>query len=289
MEDLLELTEEERSWLSSEIKNYRRKYINTPKNYLKILEKNNCTDFSYLKSNISKVIEELREGCWQLYLKDEAEFNKNFISHLIETRKLPCSLLQDYIKTYDICNSKNFTTDLSELIGKYTGSIMPYIYALNLSTTQSRRARSGKTFEAIIKYLIVEKFKYPFDDQSNIGQGFFKTQNVGKIVDGIIPNKNAYINNRAKTLIITMKTSLRERWQEVAEEIGRTNTPHMFLLTLDKKLSKQKLKTMELHNIRIVNTKDVKEAYKDYNNIISFDEFFNEEIPDCLNYWERHS
>ena len=80
-------------------------------------------------------------------------------------------------------------------------------------------------FEAIIKFLIKDVYGYPFDDQSTVAEGFFQEQGIGKIVDGIIPGKDSYINNRAKTLIITMKTSLRERWQEVAEEMRRTNIP----------------------------------------------------------------
>jgi hypothetical protein len=34
-----------------------------------------------------------------------------------------------------------------------------------------------------------------------------------------------------------MKTSLRERWQEVAEEIERTKIPEIHLLTVDEDIS----------------------------------------------------
>lgn len=166
---------------------------------------------------------------------------------------------------------------------------MPYLYALDLSTTNSRRSRSGKTFEAIIKFLIKDVYGYPFDDQSTVAEGFFQEQGIGKIVDGIIPGKNSYINNRAKTLIITMKTSLRERWQEVAEEMRRTNIPQIYLLTVDKTLTASKLKTMAHQNICIVNYDSVKEQYKKHSNVISFTEFFNHEIPHCLEYWEAQA
>ena len=240
--EFVALTGKELDWLAAEIKKYRNKFIKTPEQYLKQLKDKKIVDIKGIKKDVSNGIELLREGCWQLYLEDEAVFNKNFIAHLVQARELPNSLLKEYIKKTNIKFSKNFDDDLCNLIGNYTGSIMPYLYALDLSTTNSRRSRSGKTFEAIIKFLIKDVYGYPFDDQSTVAEGFFQEQGIGKIVDGIIPGKNSYINNRAKTLIITMKTSLRERWQEVAEEMRRTNIPQIYLLTVDKTLTASKLK-----------------------------------------------
>lgn len=287
--ELVALTKKELDWLAREIKKYRNKYIKTPEQYLKQLKEQKNVDIKSIKENVSNGIELLREGCWQLYLEDEAAFNKNFIAHLVMSREIPNSLLKKYIKKSNIKSSKNFDDDLCNLIGNYTGSIMPYLYALDLSTTNSRRSRSGKTFEAIIKFLIKDVYGYPFDDQSTVAEGFFQEQGIGKIVDGIIPGKDNYISNRAKTLIITMKTSLRERWQEVAEEMRRTNIPQIYLLTVDKTLTARKLKTMAHQNICVVNYDFVKEQYRDHSNVISFTEFFNREIPHCLEYWEAQS
>ncbi len=287
--EFVALTGKELDWLAAEIKKYRNKFIKTPEQYLKQLKDKKIVDIKGIKKDVSNGIELLREGCWQLYLEDEAVFNKNFIAHLVQARELPNSLLKEYIKKTNIKFSKNFDDDLCNLIGNYTGSIMPYLYAVDLSTTNSRRSRSGKTFEAIIKFLIKDVYGYPFDDQSTVAEGFFQEQGIGKIVDGIIPGKNSYINNRAKTLIITMKTSLRERWQEVAEEMRRTNIPQIYLLTVDKTLTASKLKTMAHQNICIVNYDSVKEQYKKHSNVISFTEFFNHEIPHCLEYWEAQA
>lgn len=287
--EFVALTGKELDWLAAEIKKYRNKFIKTPEQYLKQLKDKKIVDIKGIKKDVSNGIELLREGCWQLYLEDEAVFNKNFIAHLVQARELPNSLLKEYIKKTNIKFSKNFDDDLCNLIGNYTGSIMPYLYALDLSTTNSRRSRSGKTFEAIIKFLIKDVYGYPFDDQSTVAEGFFQEQGIGKIVDGIIPGKNSYINNRAKTLIITMKTSLRERWQEVAEEMRRTNIPQIYLLTVDKTLTASKLKTMAHQNICIVNYDSVKAQYKKHSNVISFTEFFNHEIPHCLEYWEAQA
>lgn len=283
------LEDSELDWLSGEIKKFRSEYIKSPDKYLQLLKQDKKINFSKIKENVSDGLESLREGCWNLYLQDEAIFNKKFIAHLIKARSFPHSKLKEYIETFNIKNSTNFDDDLSDLIGEYTGSIMPYLYKLDLSTTNSRRSRSGKTFEAIIKFLIKDVYGYPFTDQSNVGEGFFQEHGIGKIVDGIIPGKDCYIANRAKTIIITMKTSLRERWQEVVEEIKRTNIPQIYLLTVDEGLTDSKLRTMAHQNICVVNYDSVKEKFKKHTNVISFTEFFNREIPHCLEYWEAQN
>ena len=86
-----------------------------------------------------------------------------------------------------------------------------------------------------------------------------------------------------------MKTSLRERWQEVVEEIHRTNIPEIFLLTMDDKISKSKADQMGQHNVTIVVPKSVagNEKLANLKNIISFEEYFFEEIPSMLKYWEN--
>lgn len=284
--EIFTLKESELNWLSAEIKKFRNEFIKSPDEYLQLLKQDNNVSLSVIKENVSNGIEYLREGCWNLYLKDEAIFNKQFIAHLIKVREFPHEKLKECIQHFNIKQSTNIDNDLSNLIGEYTGCIMPYLYKLDLSTTNSRRSRSGKTFEAIIKFLIKDVYGYPFTDQSNVAEGFFQEQGIGKIVDGIIPGKDSYIANRAKTLIITMKTSLRERWQEVVEEIKRTNIPQIYLLTVDEGLTDSKLRTMAHQNICVVNYDSVKEKFKKHSNVISFTEFFNREIPHCLEYWE---
>jgi hypothetical protein len=95
------------------------------------------------------------------------------------------------------------------------------------------------------------------------------------------------MSRRNKTIIGTMKTSLRERWQEVAEEIERTKIPEIHLLTADENISKSKAQEMANHNIIVVaydwiaNSKSLEEM----KNIISFEDYLFEEIPSILKFW----
>jgi hypothetical protein len=87
-----------------------------------------------------------------------------------------------------------------------------------------------------------------------------------------------------------MKTTLRERWQEVIEELSRTGLPKIYLLTMDDDIAASKSESMGEHNVIIVVPKSVKDAthLTDKHNIISFEDYFFDEIPPILEYWEKN-
>src|SRR5574344_410234 len=166
MTQIFALDVQEKDWLDKTIKKYRKKFIKSPMEYLELYGKENPLKIDEVKKNVSEAIENLREGCWQFYLKDEAIFHKEIISHLIKERECPNNILKEIVEekiingdTYKV-SPQNLANELSNVIGTFTGNVMPYFYRLDLSTTNSRRSRSGKTFEAIIKYLITKIYKY---------------------------------------------------------------------------------------------------------------------------------
>lgn len=291
MKLVFELNETEQLWWKKTIQKFREKYIKAPREYIDDYLSGKIITLDIIKPDVSKFIFEVREGCWDIYIKDEINFHKEVILHLVKERELPKAILNEIIvedlfdKNNLIINEHNIYDKLSSLVGDFAGRVMPYFYALSLSTTNSRRSRAGTTFEAIISY-IMGIYKYPFEDQSSLGTAFYKSNGLGKMVDGIIPSKKSYEQNRSKCQVITMKTTLREGWQEVVEELNRTNIPHIYLLTLDNQLSEGVLQNMQHQNITVVNYDEIKEKYKNYENIIAFSTFFNKEIPHVLSYWE---
>ena len=86
-----------------------------------------------------------------------------------------------------------------------------------------------------------------------------------------------------------MKTSLRERWQEVVEETTLSNLPNIYLLTCDNDISSSKIQQMREHNIILVVFKEVKEKLKDFESVISFEYYFSKEIPSIMEYWHDKS
>ena len=119
-----------------------------------------------------------------------------------------------------------------EAITWFVEEFPEHIYALTLSNTQSRRSRAGKEFESTIELILIGA-GIPLDSQGNIGKQEFVNKGLGKLVDLVSPGVLEYIVNKRNTVLISAKTTLRERWQEVPEEMGRTGAREMFLATLD--------------------------------------------------------
>lgn len=237
--------------------------------------------------DISQLIKDLREEVWQEFLKDEVEFNAAIMKELHNILETPNHIVEHLIrKNINELKGEELMSTVKSICGEYAGRVFPYLYRLSLSNTQSRRSRSGKTFEAII-YKLYELLEYDFDSQGKVGRRIFDEVGLGKKVDSILPSIACFKKRRNKTIIGTMKTSLRERWQEVAEEIERTKIPEIHLLTADESISKNKADEMSNHNIIVVaydwvaNSNDLKAR----KNIISFEEYFFEEIPTINRFW----
>lgn len=239
---------------------------------------------------VSDIIKSLRTEVWEEFLKDEVNFNAAVMKDLHKILKTP-QILLDVLIEKNIASKEGdeLKESIKELCGEYAGRVFPYLYALSLSNTQSRRSRAGKTFEAII-YKLYDLLGYEFDSQNKVGRKLFSDVGLGKKVDSILPSVEKFNKRRNKTIIGTMKTSLRERWQEVAEEIERTKIPEIHLLTVDEDISNGKAAEMSKHNIVIVAYDWIanNEKLKNAKNIVSFEEYFFEEIPTILEFWSKN-
>lgn len=167
----------------------------------------------FFLSNASEVVEKLRNSCWSEFQPLEKDFTSKMLKELVD---------DEYIKTL---------TPI-EAITWFVEEFPEHIYALTLSNTQSRRSRAGKEFESIIELILIGA-GIPLDSQGNIGKQEFVNKGLGKLVDLVSPGVLEYIVNKRNTVLISAKTTLRERWQEVPEEMGRTGAREMFLATLD--------------------------------------------------------
>lgn len=273
------------------IKQYRFKHIRTSQEIVDYaLTKNKAYLQQINSKRVSKCIHELREMVWQEYLLDEVNFNAVVMRDLHKILETPKEILEVLLNK-NITDKKDheLIETIKEICGEYAGRIFPYIYRLSLSNTQSRRSRAGKSFEAII-YQLYEHLGYEYDSQSKVGRKIFDNLGLGKKVDSILPNIKCYAERRNKVIIGTMKTTLRKRWQEVAEEIERTKIPIIHLLTSDTSIPKSKAQEMANHNIIVVAYEWVahSDALKSMKNIISFEEYFFEEIPSVLKFWNEN-
>lgn len=295
IEMLFKLPENEEKHFADFIKKQREKLIASPKDNAKKATEHNAKIIKKLlkEHQISEAILLLREYAYEEYLKEESQFNAIILKEISQKFNTPKQIfeqLSNQLFALNIQNKQQFQQQLSETFGTYAGAISPYIYQLCLSNTQSRRSRAGKTFEGII-YFLYEHFGYTFNSQAQVGRKAFSDLGLGKLVDSVLPSVEAFNERRDKTIIGSMKTTLRERWQEVVEEVSRSNIPCIYLLTVDDEISENKAVQMGNHNIVLVVLNSVKNQphLKDKRSIINFESYFGEEIPNVMKYWGKNA
>lgn len=212
-------------------------------------------DSDYFFDNASEVVETLREQNWESILRVEKIFNVQIYQSLIrdDVESLnPRAAVEDFIEQ----NVNNF-------------------YTVSLSNTQSRRSRAGGEFEAIISHLFMGA-DLPFDEQGLIGTGIFADSNLAKLVDHVVPGATEYQINKRGTIAISAKTTLRERWQQIGDEMHRTRMPEMYLATIDQTISQNTLAQLRNNNIYPVTTQRIKRDFYSSNNLVlTFEELLS--------------
>lgn len=286
---LTEIPKSEQSAFDDYIRKARKEFIKSPKETVVDVLSENKSLMTELedKGNVSLVIRTLREEAFKSFLMQESKMNAFLLKHISEKFAVPEERFEHLCRVFEESKS-DLKHKLREFFGDYSGQIYPYIYRLSLSNTQSRRSRAGKVFEGIV-YGLYDALGYPYESQATVGSQNFKTQRLGKIVDSLLPNLDAFEQRRDKVVIGTMKTTLRERWQEVIEEINRTGLPSIYLLTVDEDISVSKVEQMANHNVILVVYKTVKMDEKLINkrNVVSFEDYLFDEIPQVLKYWQK--
>lgn len=190
-------------------------------------------------SQASTVVEQTRTTTWAQYHENE----KNLCIALIQ-QLLPTTMLQQLTPE-----------QTQSLIAE---CMQDYFYDLALSNTQSRRSRAGLEFESLLELLLYSA-GIPVVLQGDIGK-------IGKkkSVDMVVPSTFHYLAEPTKTALISAKTTLRERWQEVIEEAQRIQCSQMYLATLDDKISPQTLNLLYDSKIYLVTTARNKAAFCNY-------------------------
>ncbi len=291
---VLELDKDEIKWWRKQIGIVRKKTIPSPTESVEYFFKeeidrhNEIIDINSVSSFIGRV----REGVWKTFVEYEITFFAEIIGVLIEERDVPHEILEAMLtedvvkKLSESIEDGSYQKVIAEIFQDYSGRIFPYFYELSKSQTNSRRSRAGSEFEAIIDQLM-RRLDIPYDSQSHLGQKTFAKKGLGKKVDGVVPSMEAFNENRARCIIATMKTTIRERWQEVVEELNRTNIPSIHLLTLDESITENVLTLMKNHNMTLVTYKEIKQKFPKFTNIMDFEDFFGNEIPHTLQWWEN--
>lgn len=209
----------------------------------------------YFRSNASAILTELRKFTWKIYQENERKFSEEMLMHIA-----PGSIKE---------------MNGEEAVKYYVTSCAEHIYSLQLSNTQSRRSRAGNEFELILE-LILKHSDIPCQTQGEIGNQFYSNHGLGKLVDIVIPSAEAYEKNKRNAILLSSKTILRERWQEVTDEVKRTGAREIFLATIDDKVTNSTVNKLNEENITLVVPAKLKqEKYSSNDYIISLETFLN--------------
>ncbi|MBA4132926.1 MAG: restriction endonuclease [Hyphomicrobium sp.] len=159
---------------------------------------------------------------------------------------------------------------------------LPDIDALMLSAAQQRKSRAGYSFEHHIESMLLDG-NVPFQKQVVI--------EAKKRPDFILPSLSHLTQpavGKAAGLILSAKTTLRERWKQVEREMkGR----ELFLATVDESIASNAIEEMHTMGITLVVPEALKAAsnkmteYAGHKNVISFKSFFQESIRSRIETW----
>ncbi|WP_440060457.1 type II restriction endonuclease [Pseudomonas syringae] len=137
-----------------------------------------------------------------------------------------------------------------------------------LSAAQTRKSRAGLSFEHHVARLFRDG-RIRHEAQVVFG---------GRRPDFVLPDVKA-LNLKGDALIVSLKTTLRERWKQLALEkpLGA-----IFLATVDDRVSSESIDEMHRNAIFLVVPESLKRAkesaYNGYDNVITFKQFFDEEV-----------
>lgn len=141
---------------------------------------------------------------------------------------------------------------------------------LFLSAAQTRKSRAGRSFEQHVQRLLIDG-RVRHQAQAVLG---------GRRPDFVLPDV-ATLNGAQDrdTLILSLKTTLRERWKQLGLE--RPHAP-VFLATVDDRVSTEAIADMARNGIVLVvpeSLKASKEAvYEKQDEVITFRDFFHDQI-----------
>lgn len=157
---------------------------------------------------------------------------------------------------------------------------LPAIDALMLSASQQRKSRAGYSYEHHIEAMLADG-GIPFEKQVII--------EARKRPDFILPSLKFIDSGKpgAETgLILSAKTTLRERWKQVEREKGARN---LYLTTVDENIAGNAIEDMASFGVFLVIPESLKKSketeYEGHRNVLSFREFCDGAVQPHIAAW----
>lgn len=168
----------------------------------------------------------------------------------------------------------------SELKGKVIGDaleiLLDDIWKIMQSRSQSRKSRGGSDFELELQGML-DLCAVPYTPQA-----------AKERTDLIIPSLTFFQHDRTKSIIVSAKRTLRERWKQVAEELLATRSPNVYLAVAEEvgEITKEKVDAIWKYNIHLLVWDDLKKNdFPNHPGVLGYSEFASVEIPTFQRHW----
>lgn len=159
-------------------------------------------------------------------------------------------------------------------------SELPQVDALMLSASQQRKSRAGYSYEHHIEAMLAGG-GIPFEKQVVI--------EAKKRPDFILPSLRFIRSGDAAAasgLILSAKTTLRERWKQVEREKGEHR---LYLTTVDENIAGNAIEDMASFGVHLVIPESLMDAreteYSGHKNVLTFEQFCSGVIRPAMNQW----
>jgi len=174
----------------------------------------------YIKTHFSECVVKLEQKAFSIYLKYEEGLFLSIIEKWISEN-------EDFlIKLNKKCSDfKEFTKEICR-------NFYPVVQRMEFESSQTRKARGGKSFEYIIECLL-KAINIPCEKPRGR-----EPRRILKRVDLVIPDQSTAINRPDQAFFLSCKRTLRERWKQAIPE--RKPSWRVFLLTIDENLPEDK-------------------------------------------------
>jgi hypothetical protein len=164
-----------------------------------------------------------------------------------------------------------------DLVSQALQSLYPDLWRVFLSRSQSRKQRGGLDFQEQIKHMF-QLAGLPFEEQTREYH-----------TDFVIPSQQFFARDRTRAIIFSVKRTLRERWQEVVQELYHTNCPNVYLATANEsnKISQEThIEGLRRFNMHLVVWDDVKQSkFPDEPMVRSYTDFATQDIQTFRGFW----
>jgi hypothetical protein len=183
----------------------------------------------YIKQHFSECVVSLERRAFNIYLKNEESLFLSIIDEWVSQNE---ELIEKINK------GSPTPTDFTKEVCKY---FYPMVQRMEFDSSQTRKARGGKTFEHIVEYLL-RRIEVPCQRPSK------EARKILKRVDLVVPDQETAIKRPDSAFFLSCKRTLRERWKQAIPE--RKPSWRVFLLTIDEILPEDK--AMEIDTLGMI-------------------------------------